>query len=108
MKMTILPNLQFLAEKGDLNLRKTQKKGEAVDTKVAVPKQFKERVTGGPKIMDESLFRTYRQGGGVDTDTDTGADSTNELQSTTSDDSSSEDDEGSYAGVSAQNIQLEP
>jgi len=102
------PKSPILGRKRGPKPKKNSKKGEAVDTKVAVPKQFKERVTGGPKIMDESLFRTYRQGGGVDTDTDTGADSTNELQSTTSDDSSSEDDEGSYAGVSAQNIQLEP
>ena len=101
------PKSPILGKKRGPKPKKNSKKGEAVETKVAVPKQFKERVTGGPKIMDESLFRTYRCGG-VDTDTDTGADSANELQSTTSDDSSSEDDEGSYAGVSAQNIQLEP
>merc|ERR1712130_1079150 len=48
------------------------KKGETGDLKPAVPSQFKERCTGGPKIVDESLFQTYRQGGALDTDTDTG------------------------------------
>ncbi len=30
-----------------------------------------ERYVGGPKLDDE-MFQTYRQGGGLDTDTDTG------------------------------------
>ncbi len=30
------------------------------------------RWTGGPTILEDSLFRTYRSGGGLDTDTDTG------------------------------------
>merc|ERR1712240_35792 len=38
------------------------KKGETGDLKPAVPSQFKERCTGGPKIVDESLFQTYRHG----------------------------------------------
>merc|ERR1712142_306778 len=85
------------------------RKGESADMKPAVPNQFKERATGGPKIVDESLFQTYRQGGALDTDTDTGAESANELLSTTSDDdSSSESGEESYAGMSALDIPLEP
>jgi len=64
--------------------------------------------TGGPRIMDESLFRTYRQGGGLDTDTDTGADSADHLTTSTDDDSSSDSGEESYAGMSALDIPLEP
>jgi len=85
------------------------KKGESGDLKPAVPSQFKERCTGGPKIVDESLFQTYRQGGALDTDTDTGAESANELLSTSSDDDSSSDSgDESYAGMSALDIPLEP
>jgi len=85
------------------------KKGESGDLKPAVPSQFKERCTGGPKIVDESLFQTYRQGGGLDTDTDTGTESANELLSTSSDDDSSSDSgDESYAGMSALDIPLEP
>merc|ERR1712142_534850 len=85
------------------------KKGETGDLKPAVPSQFKERCTGGPKIVDESLFQTYRQGGALDTDTDTGAESANELLSTSSDDDSSSDSgDESYAGMSALDIPLEP
>ena len=58
--------------------------------------------------MDESLFRTYRQGGGLDTDTDTGADSADHLTTSTDDDSSSDSGEESYAGMSALDIPLEP
>lgn len=59
--------------------------------------------------MDESLFQTYRQGGSLDTDTDTGTESANELLSTTSDDDSSSDSgDESYAGMSALDIPLEP
>merc|ERR1719357_757434 len=48
--------------------------------------------TGGPKIVDENLFKTYRQGGGLDTDTDTGADSAGDgILSTSTDDDSSSD-----------------
>lgn len=85
------------------------KKGESGDLKPAVPSQFKERITGGPKIVDESLFQTYRQGGALDTDTDTGTESANELLSTSSDDDSSSDSgDESYAGMSALDIPLEP
>lgn len=85
------------------------KKGESGDLKPAIPNQFKERCTGGPKIVDESLFQTYRQGGALDTDTDTGAESANELLSTSSDDDSSSDSgDESYAGMSALDIPLEP
>merc|ERR1719450_58717 len=84
-------------------------KGEAGDLKPAVPSQFKERCTGGPKIVDESLFQTYRQGGALDTDTDTGAESGHELLSSSSDDDSdSESGEESYVGMSALDIPLEP
>lgn len=85
------------------------KKGESGELKPAIPNQFKERITGGPKIVDESLFQTYRQGGALDTDTDTGTESANELLSTSSDDDSSSDSgDESYAGMSALDIPLEP
>merc|ERR1712013_740492 len=66
--------------------------------------------TGGPKIVDENLFKTYRQGGGLDTDTDTGADSAGDgiLSTSTDDDSSSDSGDENYAGMSAVDIPLEP
>merc|ERR1719233_823181 len=55
------------------------------------------------------MFQNYRQQGGhVDTDTDTGAESTNDLGTTDDDESSSESGEDSYCGISALNIPLEP
>jgi len=75
----------------------------------------KEGVTGGPRIIDESLFKTYRQGGTLDTDTDTGGSSAAEgiLSTDSSDDSSSSDSEcvagsGQYSGLSALHLTLEP
>ena len=91
--------------------------------------------TGGPRIVDESLFKTYRQGGGLDTDTDTGAESGGEGGSSSSGEGSSSDSEEvgwlllelllapsipyslllllplpqeTYRGMSALNIPLEP
>merc|ERR1712037_323221 len=54
--------------------------------------------TGGPKMVDENLFKTYRQGGGLDTDTDTGADSAGDgiLSTSTDDDSSSDSGDENY------------
>jgi len=60
-------------------------------------------------VDDSSLFQTYRQGGGLDTDTDTGADSNHELLSESSDEESETDSgDENYSGMSAANITLEP
>ena len=48
--------------------RKTRK-GRELEKSILEAKA--ERFVGGPKIHEE-MFKTYRQGGGVDTDTDTG------------------------------------
>merc|ERR1719495_784497 len=63
---------------------------------------------GGPKIHNDEMFQTYRQGGAVDTDTDTGAESTNDLNTTDDDESSSDSGEDSYCGVPGLDIPLEP
>ena len=49
--------------------RKTRK-GRELEKSILEAKA--ERFVGGPKIHEE-MFKTYRQGGGVDTDTDTGS-----------------------------------
>jgi len=61
-------------------------------------------------VADESLFQTYRQGGGpLDTDTDTGAESDHELLSESSEEESETDsNDESYLGLSSANIALEP
>merc|ERR1712107_300150 len=59
-------------------------------------------------VADESLFQTYRQGGGpLDTDTDTGAESDHELLSESSEEESESDsNDESYLGLSSANIAL--
>jgi len=66
--------------------------------------------TGGPKMVDENLFKTYRQGGGLDTDTDTGADSAGDgiLSTSTDDDSSSDRHQNASHSLSSLNAVLAP
>lgn len=84
--------------------RKTRK-GKELEKSILEAKA--EKFMGGPK-MDDEMFQTYRGSGGVDTDTDTGAESTNDLNTTDDDDSSSDSGDDSYCGVAALDIPLEP
>jgi len=84
--------------------RKTRK-GREMEKSILEAKA--EKFMGGP-AMHEEMFQTYRQGGAVDTDTDTGAESTNDINTTDDDESSSDSGEDSYCGMSGLDIPLEP
>ena len=89
------------------------------ETDDALPQRLKKKTKSkkgkgpGPNspsnAVNTSLFQTYRQGGGLNTDTDTGAESGHELLSPSSEyDSDSDSGDESYVGISAANIDLEP